>query len=68
MSMNIMLSLLALIRRLEFLGQIFDQNLQMTDELPNIFRMVLAFDKLNTLLDWRKAVSERYNWVDLRFG
>jgi len=66
--MNIMLSLLALIRRLEFLGQIFDQNLQMTDELPNIFRMVLAFDKLNTLLDWRKAVSERYNWVDLRFG
>jgi len=50
-----------LIRRLQFLGRIFDQNFQMTDELSNIIRVVLAFDKLNTLLDWRKAASKQKN-------
>jgi len=54
-------SLLALIRPLQFLGRIFDQNFQMTDELSNIIRVVLAFDELNTLLDWRKAASKRNN-------
>jgi hypothetical protein len=54
-------SFLALIRRLQFLGRIFDQNFQMTDELSNIIRVVLAFDELNTLLDWRKAASKRNN-------
>jgi len=57
-STNIRLSLSALIRRLEFLGGIINQDLEMTDQLPNIFHMVLAFDKLHTLRDWRKAVSE----------
>jgi len=52
---------LALIRRLEFLGRIFDQNFQMMDELSNIIWVVLAFDELNTLLDWRKAASKRNN-------
>jgi len=52
---------LALIRRLQFLGRIFDQNFQMTDELSNIIQVVLAFDELNRLLDWRKAASKRNN-------
>jgi len=52
---------LALIRRLQFLGRIFDQNFQMTDELSNIIQVVLAFDVLNTLLDWPKAASKRNN-------
>jgi len=33
----------------------------MTDEFSKIIRVVLAFDELNTLLDWRKAASERNN-------
>jgi len=33
----------------------------MTDELSNIIRVVLAFDELNTLLDWRKAASKQNN-------
>jgi len=33
----------------------------MIDELSNIIRVVLAFDELNTLLDWRKAASKRSN-------
>jgi len=45
-------SFLALIRRLQFLGRIVDQNFQMTEELSKILRVVLAFDELNTLLDW----------------
>jgi len=52
---------LALIRSLQFLGRIFDQNFEITDELSNIIRVVLAFDELNTLLDWRKATSKRNN-------
>jgi len=52
-------SFLALIRPVQFLGRICDQNFQMTDELSNIIQVVLAFDELNTLLDWRKAASKR---------
>jgi len=59
--MKIPPSLLALIRCLQFLAQIFDQNLQMTDELSNIIRVVLAFEELNTLLDWQKAATKRNN-------
>jgi len=35
-----------------------DQDLQMPDEFPNIVCMMLAFDELNTLLDWREAASK----------
>jgi len=42
--MKIPPSLLALIRRLQLLGPIFDQNFQITDEVSNIIRVVLAFD------------------------
>jgi len=59
--MKIPPSFLALIRRLQFLGPIFDQNFQMTDELSNIIWVVLAFDELNTLLDWQKAASKQNN-------
>jgi len=54
-------SFLTLIRRLQFLGRIFAPNFQMMDELSNIIRVVLAFDALYTLLDWRKAASKRNN-------
>jgi len=56
--MKIQPCFLALNRHLQFLGRIFDLNCQMTDELSNIIREVLAFDELNTLLDWRKAASK----------
>jgi len=39
----------------------FNQNIEMTDELSNIIRVVRAFDELNTLLDWRKAASKLNN-------
>jgi len=50
-----------LVGRLQFLGQIFDQDLQMPDEFPNVVRVMLALDELNALPDWRKATSKRYN-------
>jgi len=55
------LSSLTLVGRLQFLGRIFDQDLQMPDEFPNVVCVMLAFDELNTLLDWREAASKRYN-------
>ena len=45
------LSSLTLGGRLQFLGRIFDQDLQMPDEFPNVVGVMLAFDELNTLLD-----------------
>jgi len=33
----------------------------MPDEFPNVVCVMLAFDELNTLLDWREAASKRYN-------
>jgi len=56
-----MLSSLTLVGRLQFLDLIFDQDLQMPDEFPNVVYLMLAFDELNTLLDWREAASKRYN-------
>ena len=47
--------------RLQFLGRIFDQDLQMPDVFPNVICVVMVFDELNTVLDWRKAASKRYN-------
>jgi len=44
-------SFLAPIRGLLFLGRIIDHNFQMMDEFSNIIRVVLAPNKLNTLLD-----------------
>jgi len=33
----------------------------MPDEFPNVVCVVMVFDELNTLLDWLKAASKRYN-------
>jgi len=52
---------LTLVGRLQFLGRIFDQDLQMPDEFPNVVCVMLAFDELKALPDWRKAMSKRYN-------
>jgi hypothetical protein len=52
---------LTLVGRLQFLGRIFDQDLQMPNEFPNVVCVVMAFDELNTLLDWREAASKRYD-------
>ena len=55
------LSSLMLVGRLQFLRRIFDPDLQMPDEFPNVVCVMLGFDELNTLLDWREAASKRYN-------
>jgi len=55
------LSSLTLVGRLQFLGRIFDQDLQMPDEFRNVVCVMLMFDELNTLLDWREAASKQYN-------
>jgi len=52
---------LTLLGRLQFLGRIFDQDLQMPDEFPNVVCVMLLFDELNALPDWRKATSKQYN-------
>jgi len=63
--MKIPPTFLALIRRRQFLGPIFDQNFEMTDEISNFIWVVLAFDELNRLLDWRKYASKQNNCVNL---
>ena len=55
------LSPLPLVGRLQFLRRIFDQDLEMTDEFPNVVCVMVAFDELNALLDWRKVASKRYD-------
>ena len=46
--MSITLNSLTLFGHLQFLGRIFDQDLQMPDEFSNVVCVMLAFDKLNT--------------------
>jgi len=46
---------------MQFLGRIFDLDLQMPDEFPNVTCVVTVFDELNTVLDWGKAASKRSN-------
>jgi len=58
---TIRLTPLTLFGHLQFLGRIFDYDLQMPDKFPNVVCVVIGFDELNTLLDWRKAASKRYN-------
>jgi len=59
--MTILLCSQTLIGHLQFLGRIFDLDLQMPDEFLHLVFLVMVLDELNTLLDWRKAASKRYN-------
>ena len=43
---------LTLLRRLQFLSRIPDKDLQMPVQFQNVVSVVLAFDELNSLLDW----------------
>jgi len=56
-----MLTSLTLVGHLEFVGRIFDHDLQMPDEFPNVVSVKLVFDALITHLDLREAASKQYN-------
>lgn len=61
-------SFLTLVRCLQLLGRIFDENLQMMEEEGDVVWVVLAFDEFDALLDWRKAASERDNGPQIGFS
>ena len=52
---------MTLLRRLEFLGRVLDQDPQVAQELPHIICVVLGFNELNTLFDGGTGADKIYD-------
>jgi len=60
-----LLHLVTLLRRLEFLGRVLDQDPQVTQELPHIVCAVLGFNERDMLFDGGTGVGKIHDGLHL---